>query len=95
MEPISPQIHALDKTQYHNNNNYDTVNFTVTSTDVAPPLHQYPNRIKFIEAANHIATVTPNTIFYPRKLLMNDVIHTETGFDQEYRHTVKGDDIFV
>ena len=78
VEPILPQIHILSKTQYHTNNNDTTGDFTGRSTDVTPPLYRYPTRSKFIKVANHIATVTPDAIFYPRHLLMNVAIHPET-----------------
>ena len=92
MEKIAPQIHVQEKTQYHTKENDVTVHFTVRSNDVAPPGHRYPTWIKFIEATNHIATVTPDAIFYSRKVLINSVIRPETGFQQEYRHLFKGDD---
>ena len=70
------------KKKRHANNKDVTVNFTGRSTDVAPPLHQYPTQSILIEAANNIATVTPYGIEHPRKLQMNAVIHPETRFAQ-------------
>ena len=77
------------KIHYHTNNDYATLNFTGRSTGVEQPPHQYPTRSKFVESANHIVTFTPDAIFYLIKLLINAVIHPETGFAQEYRHLVK------
>ena len=80
VKPIVPQIHLQLKTQYHTNDNDTNVNLTGRSTDVAPPPHRITTWNEFVEAANHIATVTPYAIFYPRKIQMNAVIHNETGF---------------
>ena len=92
VEPITLQIHVSFNKRYHTNNTDATVSLTGRNTDVAPPLHRYPTQSKILEADNHIATVKPDSIFYTRKLLTNVVIHTETGFSQEYRHLVKGDE---
>ena len=95
MEPTATQIQVPGKTQYHTNDNDSTIKFTGLSTDVAPPLHRYPNRSILKQTANHFATVTPNAIFYPIKLQMNTAIHPETVFAQEYRHLFKGDEKMV
>ena len=92
MESFASKIHFPSKTQYHTNYNDSTVNITGRSTYVAPPLHRYPTRSKFIEDVNHIATVTTYAILYPVKPLMNAVIRHETRFAQKYRHLVKGDE---
>ena len=91
VEPIIPRIQVPAETQYYTKKNHDNFNLTRRSTDVSPPLYQYPNESKYIEAANHMDTVTSDTSFYSGKLQMNAVIHTNTGFAQEYRHLVKRD----
>ena len=91
MKKNAPQIHVREKTKYHTKDNDVTVNFTGRSNAGAPPGHWYTTW-KFIEATNHNATVTPDAIFYSRKLLINSVICPDTGFEQEYRHLFKGDE---
>ena len=70
------------KIQHQTNYNYFTVNFNGRSTDIVPLPHRYPTTIKFIEAFNYIAIVTPYVLFYLIKLQMNAVIHPETLFAQ-------------
>ena len=87
----SHHIYKSQKKRNHTNQNDANANFTGILIDVAPTPHWYPTWRKFIESANHISTVTLDAISYPRKLLINYVIHPETLFEKDYRHLYKGD----